>query len=227
MAPGASSSAMLPNLFLNCLYRAGTLKSRLGLRSGVAPCRRMRCLCGTEEQGCVNAMPRAEGEPSCCFSGCLVLVLVAGVGGKPSQRFPVLQQQRQLCRQTKETARVGCLESAGSFGERSHAVPAWQAPVRGIRAVVGFGFCFSWSSLCRLSERREGCAALGWRVLPPPVRDGPVRCVPAHPWLWCGQRRLHLPGFRTTYARCGVRGGLVWFGLVFLEGRKKGGEKGG
>lgn len=143
MAPGASSSAMLPNLFLNCLYRAGTLKSRLGLRSGVAPCRRMRCLCGTEEQGCVNAMPRAEGEPSCCFSGCLVLVLVAGVGGKPSQRFPVLQQQRQLCRQTKETARVGCLESAGSFGERSHAVPAWQAPVRGIRAVVGFGFCFS------------------------------------------------------------------------------------
>lgn len=91
-----------------------------------------------------------------------------------------------------------------------------------------FWVVFPLKPLCRLSKRREGCAALGWRVLPPPVRDGPVRCVPAHPWLWCWQRRLHLPGFCTAYARCGVRGGLVWFGLVFLEGRKeRGGEKGG
>lgn len=55
-------------LFLNCFYGAWMLKSCLGLQYGVAQCCGMWSLCSSKEQGCANAVPFAEREPSCCFS---------------------------------------------------------------------------------------------------------------------------------------------------------------
>lgn len=83
-------------------------------------------------------MPFAEREPSCCFSGCLILVLEGGLCSGPHAALTasaVLANQR--------AAHVGHLGSVGSFGDQSDAVLAWQVPACEIKVVVGSGLHFS------------------------------------------------------------------------------------
>lgn len=83
-----------------------------------------------------------EGAQLLHLCGCLILVLE---GGLCRGSHAILTASAVLANQ--RAADVGHLGSAGSFGEHSDAVLAWQVPACGIRAVVGSGLRFSRSPL--------------------------------------------------------------------------------
>lgn len=79
-----------------------------------------------------------EGAQLLLLCGCLILVLEGDLCSGPHATLTasaVLANQR--------AARVGHLGSAGSFGDQSNAILAWQVSDYGIRAVVGSGLHFS------------------------------------------------------------------------------------